>query len=62
MEARLPLVQCPVHVPAPTADPHAFPVAGKVTGAISGATLLERLPAAWCRFPIKCLKSSPRRS
>ena len=41
MEARPPLVQCPVQVLAPTADPHAFPVAGKVTGAISGATLLE---------------------
>jgi hypothetical protein len=41
MEERLPLVQCPVQVLAPTADPHAFPVAGKVTGAISGASMIE---------------------
>jgi pimeloyl-ACP methyl ester carboxylesterase len=41
MEARLPLVQCPVQVLAPAADPHAFPVAGKVTRAISGATMIE---------------------
>jgi pimeloyl-ACP methyl ester carboxylesterase len=41
MEARLPLVQCPVLVLAPMADPHAFPVAGKVTGAISGAIMIE---------------------
>src|SRR5260221_1228196 len=40
MDARLPLVQCPVRVLAPAADPHAFPVAGKVTRAISGATMV----------------------
>ena len=41
MDARLPLVRCPVRVMAPAADPHAFPVAGKVAGAISGASMVE---------------------
>jgi hypothetical protein len=50
MEARLPLVQCPVQVLAPTADPHAFPVAGKVTGAISGVSMIE-IAAGMVPFP-----------
>jgi hypothetical protein len=41
MDARLPLVRCPVEVMAPAADPHAFSVAGKVAGAISGASMVE---------------------
>jgi pimeloyl-ACP methyl ester carboxylesterase len=50
MEARLPLVRCPVLVMAAAADPHAFPVAGKVVGAISGASLVE-IAGAMVPFP-----------
>jgi pimeloyl-ACP methyl ester carboxylesterase len=50
MNARLPLVRCPVQVLAPAADPHAFPVAGKVAGALSGATMVE-IAGAMVPFP-----------
>jgi pimeloyl-ACP methyl ester carboxylesterase len=50
MEARLPLMRCPVQVLAPAADPHAFPVAGKVTDAIFGATMVE-IAGAMVPFP-----------
>ena len=39
MEARLPLVQCPVQGLPPRADPHAF--RGQGDGAISGASMIE---------------------
>ena len=41
MEARLPLVRCPVLVIAPTATPHAFPHARRVADAIAGARVAE---------------------
>ncbi len=41
MEARLPLVRCPVLVIAPTADPHAYPHARRVADAIADARVVE---------------------
>lgn len=41
MEARLPLVRCPVLVIAPMADPHAWPHAHRVADAIAGARVAE---------------------
>ncbi len=50
METRLPLVRCPVHVMAPTADPHAFPVSRSVADAIAGASMVE-IAGAMVPFP-----------
>lgn len=41
MEARLPLIRCPVLVVAPTADPHAYPQARPLADAIAGSRYLE---------------------
>lgn len=41
MELRLPLINCPTLVIAPTADPHVYPVAARVAQAIRGSTLIE---------------------
>jgi pimeloyl-ACP methyl ester carboxylesterase len=41
METRLPLVQCPSVVIAPTADPHVYPWAGKVAAAIRDCRVVE---------------------
>jgi len=41
MEARLPLIRCPVLVVAPTADPHAYPQARPLADAIAGSRYVE---------------------
>lgn len=41
MEARLPLIRCPVLVIAPTADPHAYPSARRLANAIAGSRYVE---------------------
>lgn len=41
MEARLPLIRCPVLVIAPTADPHAYPQARPLADAIKGSRYVE---------------------
>ena len=41
MEARLPLIRCPVLVIAPTADPHAYPQARPLAQAIAGSRYVE---------------------
>jgi pimeloyl-ACP methyl ester carboxylesterase len=41
METRLPLVNCPVRIMVPTADPHASPAGTKVASAIAGASVIE---------------------
>ena len=41
MDRRLPLIDCPTLVIAPTADPHAYPHARKVAAAVKGANLVE---------------------
>lgn len=41
MEARLPLIRCPVLVIAPTADPHAFPSARRLANFITGSRYVE---------------------
>lgn len=41
MEARLPLIHCPVLVIAPSADPHAYPSARPVADRIAGSRMVE---------------------
>ncbi len=41
MEARLPLIRCPVLVIAPDADPHAYPAAVPLAGRIAGSRVVD---------------------
>jgi pimeloyl-ACP methyl ester carboxylesterase len=69
MEARLPLIRCPVLVLAPTQDPHAYPQAKPLADAIAGSRYVEveggmvplpdQMPEAFAGHVIEFLRSVP---
>ena len=69
MEARLPLIRCPVLVMAPTHDPHAYPQARPLADAIAGSRYVEitggmvplpdQMPDLFARHVVEFLQTVP---